>query len=205
MTDYNLIPQRTAKELVPDDVMLSMSIKIYMVGSLAWDYADTVLDLVRQAKISDTKKQSRELQLLYERYLRFRDRCGSDSLAEEKRLGLLFEELNQNRLTKLYEDLSTEIRYTTTLDDTWRSICASVLTALTVLDAIKMYARNCDRRIDNYGVNRKHSLLQDEFVELGTVLYRFIEGKCNTKLITRQKVAQELYAEILSLETCEDK
>lgn len=201
MIDYNLIRRRPVEEVVPKQVLNRMAIKIYMVGSLAWDYADTVLDLVRQAKISETKKQSRELQAVHERYLRFR-RAHGDSMAEEARLGLMFEKLNQKRMDKLYKHLCVEIRYTTQLSEQWRTICASALTALTVLDAIKMYARECDRRIDAYGARREHTILQDEFEELGRVLYKFVEGRCNSDLVTRRKVARELYSEILALETC---
>lgn len=196
-------PDRSAKALVPRSVMFNMSIKIYMVGSLAWDYADTVLDIVKQAKISETKKLSRELRELRDKYLHFRARCGSETLAEEARLGLMFEEMNQKRMNKLYKDLCVEIRYTTQLDETWRTICASALTALTVLDAIKMYAHHCDKRIDSYGVQRNHTILQDEFDRLSVLLGRFLQGKCSASLVTRKKVAEELYYEILTLEALE--
>lgn len=204
MIDYNLIRRPSVEEVVPEKLLNRMAIKIYMVGSLVWDYADTVLDLVRQARISETKKHSRELQAVRERYLRFREKHGGDSMAEEARLGLMFEQLNQKRMDRLYKHLCVEIRYTTQLNEQWRTICASVLTALTVLDAIKLYARECDRRIAAYGALRGHSILQDEFEQLGRVLHKFVEGRCYSGLVTRRQVAQELYAEILSLETTED-
>lgn len=196
-------PNRSAKKMVPRSVMFNMSIKLYMIGSLVWDYADTVLDLVRQAKISETKKISRELRELRDGYLAFRAQCGSDTLEEEAHLGLMFEELNQKRMNKLYKDLCVEIKYTTQLDETWRTICASALTALTVLDAMKMYARHCEKRIDSYGAQRIHSVLQDEFVRLGVLLGKFLQGKCSASLVTRKKVAEELYVEILTLEALE--
>lgn len=204
MIDYDLMRSPRVEDVVPSHVLNSMAIKIYMIGSLAWDYADTVLDLVRQAKISETKKCSRELQAVRERYLRFRENHGGDSMAEEARLGLMFEKLNQKRLGKLYKHLCVEIRYTTQLSEQWRTICASALTALTVLDAIKMYARDCDKRIDEYGARRNHTILQDEFEELSRVLYKFVEGRCYSDLVTRRKVARELYAEIMELEECEE-
>lgn len=196
-------PDRSAKKMVPRSVMFNMSIKLYMIGSLVWDYADTVLDLVRQAKISETKKISREFRELRDNYLAFRAQCGSDTLEEEAHLGLMFEELNQKRMNKLYKDLCVEIKYTTQLDETWRTICASALTALTVLDAMKMYARHCEKRIDSYGAQRIHSVLQDEFVRLGVLLGKFLQGKCSASLVTRKKVAEELYVEILTLEALE--
>lgn len=196
-------PDRSAKKMVPRSVLFNMSIKLYMIGSLVWDYADTVRDLVIQGKKSETKKISREMRELRDNYLAFRAQCGSATLEEEARLGLMFEELNQKRMNKLYKDLCVEIKYTTQLDETWRTICASALTALTVLDAMKMYARHCDKRIDSYGAQRIHSVLQDEFVRLGMLLGKFLQGKCSASLVTRKKVAEELYVEILTLEALE--
>ncbi len=205
MIDYNLMRRPTLEELVPNRLLNRMAIKIYMVGTLAWDYADTVLDLVRQARMAETKKNSRELRAVRERYLRFREKHGGDSLAEEERLGLMFEKLNQERLGRLYKHLAIEIRYTTALDETWRTICAAAITALTVLDAIKLYAAHCDRKIDSYGAPREHSILQDEFVDLGRALCGFLRGRCNADLVTRRKVAEELYREILTIDACEEE
>lgn len=202
MQGPNLIKERTAKELVPPSVMFTMSIKIYMMGALAWDYADTVLDLLVQGKISETKKVARQLRDLRTEYLRFRRKYG-DTLEEEDRLGLMFEELNQKRIDKLYKHLAIEVAYTTQLSKQWQAICASALTALTMLDAMKLYARHCDKRIDNYGVVRQHTILQEDFFTLANLLAKIIDGKCNPRLVTRSKVAEELYAEVLALETFE--
>lgn len=57
-----LPPKPKTIEDVPKDELLKMAALLFIIGRLAWDYADTVLDLASQMKLGgETKRISRTI------------------------------------------------------------------------------------------------------------------------------------------------
>ena len=57
----SMLEEKTIDDL-SIDTRVRMVIKIGLLGTLAWDYTETVLDIARQMKIKDMVKVSRAIQ-----------------------------------------------------------------------------------------------------------------------------------------------
>lgn len=56
-------PPKTTKDL-PQRPLARMATKLYLLGALAWDYADTVCNIAASLRICETKPASRAVREL---------------------------------------------------------------------------------------------------------------------------------------------
>lgn len=59
MCCFGPFTRRKTKEDLPHDILARMVAKSCILGALAWDYADTVLDIAARMRIGKTKPLSR--------------------------------------------------------------------------------------------------------------------------------------------------
>lgn len=183
-----------------------MSVCLYLVGALVWDYTDTVVKLAAQMRIGAAKRLSRavrELRLDYDR-VRAQD-LDSDYLNREWELAQLFEDVNKETFDRLCNGLLTEIRRDTTLDDANVILVEAVQMAMTMLDALRLYADECDKFIRRYYPAAPHSILPDHFKRLAILLPEYA-GDCYDRYSnTRHLTARTLLNRIKEIKLYDDK
>ena len=194
--------RRPTLDDVPQDELLHRSICLYLVGALVWDYTDTVLKLAGQMKISKTRRLSRavrELRLDYDR-VRAQD-LDRDYIRREWELAEMFEDVNKDTFDCLCNGLLTEIRRDTALDDDNAILVEAVQIAMTMLDALRLYADQCDRFIRRYYPAAPHSILPDHFRRLAILLPEYA-GDCYDRYSnTRQLTARVLLDRINEIQS----
>ncbi len=194
--------RRPTLDDVPQDELLHRSICLYLVGALVWDYTDTVLKLAGQMKISKTRRLSRavrELRLDYDR-VRAQD-LDRDYIRREWELAEMFEDVNKDTFDSLCNGLLTEIRRDTALDDDNAILVEAVQIAMTMLDALRLYADQCDRFIRRHYPEASHSILPDHFRRLAILLPEYA-GDCYDRYSnTRQLTARVLLDRINEIQS----
>lgn len=191
--DMPFEPRRRTLDDVPQHELLSRSVRLYLIGALVWDYTDSVLALAAQMKNHNTKALSRTIRQLRQDYDRVRaqdlDRA---YITREWELAEMFEEINRNTLSRLCNGLLTEIRRDTALDDANVLLVESVQIAMTLLDALHLFAKQCDAFIRRYCPRAPHSILPDCFRRLAILLPEYA-GDCYDRYSgTRQLTARTL-------------
>jgi hypothetical protein len=187
---------------VPQMELYKMAVKQYFLGALAWDYADTVNDLAASMRLDGTKKISRAVNNLRREYNSVRS-LDLDAKHRDKEweLAQLFESINKQHLSRLYTSLCNEIRRDhTKLTDEYVTLVASTYVALTVLDTVMLFARQCDRYIEIYYPEAPHSILPDHFVQLAKLLPLFAGDIYNPNMQARTLTAKILLNEVNRIE-----
>lgn len=175
----NLLPRRKTLDDVPQTQLSHMTVKLYLVGALVWDYTDTVLDIAAQMRIGGaTKKVSRvirELRKDYD-YIRSKD-LDRNHIKCELKLARQFENINEENFSRLCNGLLTEIRHDTTLDKDYVLLVEAVQMAMTIIDTMKLFAVQCDKFIRKFYPTAPHSILPDHFEKLSILIPEFA-GDC---------------------------
>lgn len=176
---YNLIPKRKTLDDVPQNELAHMTAKLYLVGALVWDYTDTVLDIAAQMRLGGAaKKLSRAIREIHKDYDRMRSfDLDSEDIRHEWSLAELFEDINRKHFSQLCTGLITEIRHSLNLNGDYELLVESVQIAMTVLDALNLYAEQCDKFISKYYPCAPHSILPDHFRKLAILLPQYA-GDC---------------------------
>lgn len=197
-------PRRGSLDDVPQTELAYMTVKIYFVGALAWDYTDTVLDIASQMKISETKKLSRTIRELRRNYDRLRAiDLDAEHIRQEWKLAELFEAINKEHISRLCNGLLTEIRHDHKLSGDYESLVEAVLIALTMLDALHLYADQCDAFIKKYYPDAPHSILPDHFTQLKWLLPEYAGDCYYSHSKARDTTARILLNEINRIELYE--
>lgn len=197
----DLFPRKKTIDDLPQREFLKRGFKVFMLGSLAWDYTDTVLDMMKHLRLPDeTKKVTRRIRNLKEDYDRVHSKSLSKSdIAEEKNVAEQFEDLCREHLNKLVFSLNNEKIVADVIRD-HKILVNSVQQALTVIDAMKIYAAKCDRWIWDNGVHDANSILPVHFIHLSKLL-PLLAGDCyNPDSEARRITAMILYKSLDRIE-----
>lgn len=194
-------PKRRTLADIPERICLGWAIRLFGLGSLAWDYADTVLDCAIIMRKPETKKLVRAVRNIKTEYDRFRARSINESyIKRETQIGLDFEEIFQEHLEKLHYGLKNELaRYTLEADSA--ALVEAVQQCLTLIDAMKLFAADCNRQIDEDGT---HSILPHHFEALARLIAEFAGDAYDRNSETRRITAKVIYNELKSLAMCDD-
>lgn len=175
------VPDPTPVLLVdsmPQELMTEWGTKLYMLMNLAWGYVETILDICIQQRIPDTKPLVRRIRDIRRRYDQFRHRSIDDRHDRMETYNAeVFESNFSADFDRLFHGLELEAgRHR--LTDAHRTLLIATHQALTIMDAVKMYARMCDREIRDRGIwTCDLCLLQSEFQELYPLIPQFA-GDC---------------------------
>lgn len=191
---------------VPSDDLFRMAIRLYLLGALVWDYTDTVLDIAAQMRVSATRPLARAVRALHMDYdhIRARD-LDSAHINKEWQLATLFEQVTAPCLSTLNRPLRREIQARFTLEADNLMLVQAVYVALTMLDAMRLYASHCDAFIHRYHPRAAHSILPDHFARLAVLLPQFA-GDCQySGSDARRVAARAILDDILSIELSDDE
>lgn len=194
-------PKRKSIDDIPDRIKLGWALRLYGLGSLVWDYADTVLNYAQMLRIPETKKLSRAVKTIKVDYDHFRSKLLNNTyLQKEEGIGLALEELCTDHLKKLHYGLKAEIgKYRLSPD--YVQMVESVQQCLTLIDTMKLYAKDCDKQVGN---PRLHSILPDHFVSLGILIAEFAGDAYEPNSQVRAITARILYNELKALGLYDD-
>ena len=200
----NLSPTPKSAKDIPQRTLSMMGAKLYLLGALTWDYADTVCNIAAQMRIGKTKPLCRAVRELKREYDRFRNRSMRDeALANETELALLFEDICQQHFTKLNYGIAAD-KSMAGLTKEYEMLIRAVQMAMTVIDTMKLYAAQCDEWIRSQGVEA-HSILSDHYLSLAILLPEFAGDSYNANAEARKLTARILLKEINQIEIYDEK
>lgn len=187
--------------MLTEDDLCRMGAKLYMLGSLAWDYADTVCNISAQLGIQETKKLCRAVRELKRDYDRCRNSAVRDAdLAKETELGLLFEQVCAEHFAKLNYGTASD-KAAAGLDEDYKMLLKAVQMAMAVLDTMRLYAEECDKRIAAARPGL-HSVMADHFRGLATLMPHFAGDCREAGREARKLTARILLNEIKRIDIC---
>ncbi len=194
---------RGGKPALTENDLCRMGAKLYMLGSLAWDYADTVCNISAQLGIQETKKLCRAVRELKRDYDRCRNSAVRDAdIAKETELGLLFEQVCGEHFAKLNYGTASD-KAAAGLGEDSMMLLKAVQMAMAVLDAMALYAGECDRRIREAKPGL-HSIMADHFRRLAILLPHFAGDCAEAGREARKLTARILLNEIKRIDICDE-
>ena len=129
--------------------------RIYVLIELAWDYLDTVANILIQMKVKPTRKAGKRLQAYHEAYKRYR--TGSVGIkGYEETIDLALDFLDEHRrdiFDRLADSLTADAAFFITEAKDQRPLYVAVQMALTIMDALKKVARQGDEFLRGYGIS----------------------------------------------------
>lgn len=202
-TFTTLPPKRHTKTIedVPGELLTDWSAKLLALMNLSWAYIDTICDLCIAMRLEPTKKLVRAIRTLRREYDRFRwPLTGPKFESEEAQWAEDVENLFQADFAKLFYSLSTETSKLGLTED-HKALVIAVQQALTLMDAVKAYARWCDKKIASFGVwVCDCCMVQTEFLKLYPLIPLFA-GDCynpdsQARTLTAQIIVNKLNRKI---------
>lgn len=198
-----VLPRRKTVNDLPTHLIAVMGVKLYLLGSLAWDYAETVREVAITIGDTRTKRLCRAVRELHYDYDRTRQYLlDAEHIAAESKLALLFESICSPILNNLSSELSAESNVIG-LNADYAVLVKAVQMALAVTGAMEVYARRCDQWLRRQGV-KGHSILDDRFRRLSILIPGFAGDCYNAHSPARIKATTALVKELLALELCDD-
>lgn len=192
------------KEDLPQEALAQMVAKTCVLGALAWDYADTVVNLASSMKIEKTKGLSRAVRQLYGEYRWLRHNVIDSGHADkEKELAELFEDINAKAFSRLCQGLRLEIGRDTGLNEEYTMLVCAVQMAMTVIDAMRLLDAEYGRWMESQGVAGL-TVIPPPFNRLAILLPEFAGDCYNPKSEARRITSRILYNEIGRVEFCSD-
>lgn len=165
---------KASMEAIPQRELFHRGVKLLIIGSLAWDYADTVRKIAAQMRLRQTKPLCRAfdaLRLDYDR-LTAAD-LDAEHLRRMEELSLLFEDICGRHFSRLCQGVRTEMGRSGPVEPSSAALVTAVQMAMTVLDAMAAYAEECDAFARSHYPGMPHSLLHDHYRRLAVILPQF--------------------------------
>lgn len=175
-----------------------MAVRLYMLGALAWDYADSVIYQASQME-TNSKKISRAIRDLRRNYDHDRQYHGidDDTKRQEYEVSLNFEKVCRKVLKKSHKDTLTLLREDVDNCTDRGYFIMAINDALVVVDTMIDYAGECDAYILKCsGMSNHHSILCDHFLILRKYLMQYAKDDINATEQAREKAKQGLMREL---------
>lgn len=204
MCCFGPFTRRKTKEDLPHDILARMVAKSCILGALAWDYTDTVLNIAARMRIGKTKPLSRAVKKLHDEWRWFRHGViDAGHLDKETELAMLFEDINTKAFSRLCQGLRLEIGRDTQLSEDFTMLVCAVQMAMTVIDTLKLYDARCGQWMESQGVPGL-TVIPHHYGRLALLLPEFAGDCYNPKSEARRITAKILYNEIMRVELYED-
>lgn len=174
---FTVTPQRKSLHDIEDDELLFRIAYIpYVIGAVAWDWVDSILDQAAQMRISATKGLARGIRELKKSYDRFRETSIYQQLcAEAQHHCECFQDGYADYFADMYKGMKEQIRYYYPhLLAQWVDFKATVYVTLVVIKALHRYVAWCDKRIRELLGGADNSILPQHFQLLYTLVYVYL-------------------------------
>lgn len=197
-------PKRITDE--PEDILITIRVRMYALGALVWDYVDSVLTMATQLRRSEVRRLSREVKNLRKDYEYFRSRnADSDHLEREMAWALEFEEYLRKPLRELCKGIKQEHEQAFGEVEVENGYyIMGVQQAQTMVEALIHYTKGCDRAIAKYGVDMtKRSIMPPVFRKLAILLPEFAGDLWIADSPSRRKAAETIALELTKIVVCD--
>lgn len=196
-------PTKTIRDL-PDDWMITLTARMTALGSLLWDYTDTVLDITISQRRTATKPLCRAVRQLQRDYdqLRQRVHATSEIRKQEEEWGLDFEDFVKPHTDAFLQEVQAEDAeaFGNIAPDT-RWLLLAVEQAVLISDALRHYTDGCDRALTRLGVDMEgKTVCPLPFRQLARLLPEFAGDLWRDKSPARAKAAEALAKELLKIQ-----
>lgn len=176
-------------DFVPEEVIVDLSCKLYSLCNLTWGYVDTILDLCVSMRLSETKQLVRTVREVKRKYDKFRARVlDRENVEKETMRGEQIEDKLDLDFQKLFYSLYNDISKLKLTDDHRRLVIA-VQQAMTLLDAVKIFSKHCDKVVESYThiPHMPDCMLEDYFKPLYYLVPQFA-GDCYNPDVAGRKL-----------------
>lgn len=197
-TDYR--PYTTLTE-VPEDIFITIRVRMYALGALVWDYVDTVLDIARSMRRHELKKPCRTVRGLRADYDYMRKTISDPQyLQRETQWAIDFEAyvmpITRGFISGFRQEHNQTCR---ALEGETYWLIIAVQQAICVLEALIHYTHGCDIAMTRYGVDiHRKSILPPHFRKLALILPQF----CGDRFIrsnARKKAAADIAMQLTKI------
>ena len=187
---------------VPEDILITIRVRMYALGALVWDYVDSLIDMYVTMRKPETKKITRAVREVKADYDYFRRlKTDAQHRGQELEWALDFEAHTDSHMKQLIRGIKQEhadLFGTMVSDTSW--FLMGVEQALCVLEALQIYVRGCDKALERYGVDmRNKTLLPKQFNQLAKLLPEYGGGLLAAKSPVRRTVAENLAKELTKI------
>lgn len=201
-------PKKRLADL-PEEWITAMMTRVCALGSLLWDYTDSILNMTAQMRLTATKplgRKVREIRLEYDRMRQY-THATTALRKQEEEWGLDFEDLVQPHIKRFFRELQKELadRFGE-LEAQTRYLILGVNEAVMVSDALTHYTRGCDNALARMDVDmRGKTTLPEQFQQLAKLLPEFAGDLWHKESPARAKAAEALAKSLLSIKvTCKE-
>lgn len=174
----SVVPKERLIDDLPQQELCLWGLRLFALINLSWDYIDTILQVCSNHRMDETKRLARRVRELKREYDQFRI-CGPVDGSFEKaetRHGLIIEEIYEGDFDRLFASLTLEADRRK-LTGGGRELFIAVHQALALMDAVRMYARWCDRQMASHGVWQTDCcMVQQQFLDLFPLIPQFLPG-----------------------------
>lgn len=191
---------------VPEDILITIRVRMYALGALVWDYVDTVTTMVVAMQKPETKKLNRAVRKVKEDYDYFR-KLNTDAKHREQEVEWALDfETHVDRYTKqLIRGIKQEMADQfgeIEVETEWFMI--GVYQALCMLEALQIYVKGCDKAIARYGVDMEgKTLLPKQFSQLAQLLPEYGGDLLIRRSPVRRAVAENIAKELTKIVVCD--
>lgn len=202
-TPHLITPPPKTRSLadIHQDILITMRVRLCALAALVWDYADTLLDLAKAAKLHSLKQPCRDIRTLRNEYF-YRRQQNSETpfFKHELNWALDFElfitPITEEYLNALKQELN-QLFSGLNEQEYWLTVAANQ--ALCMLEALQAYAKGCDKSLAKFGIDMTNkTMLPPSFQRLYPILHKFCRNiKLNPK--PRQKAANEIAVELAKI------
>lgn len=167
--------KKRLREVLSEDAIFSITYVPYVIAEVAWDYADTILDMAAYMKLSSTKKLCRAIKDLRREYDRTRYKIINDDWRKsETENMIMFQETLSDFFSKVYVTYRDTLKQTyTDLEENSLMLVASVYECRTVLQGLSMYAAAQEKIVSSILGYQIASILPEELRKLNTLIVEF--------------------------------
>lgn len=209
IVDWNIRPKKQREKTIEDidnQLVTELSVKLFLLMNLTWGYVDTICNLCAQMKIVETKPLTRQIKELKRQYLQFRHSVIPDKEeANEAERGEWFEEIFSADFDNLFNNIEMEAKRISK-DESQRLLTIATHQALTLIEAVKKYARYCDQKIKEQGVwVCDCCMVQTEFIKMIGIVRNFPTARDERFVPLRDISANILTNRLKSMEVWEEK
>jgi hypothetical protein len=195
------VTPQTIQDAFDRETLFRVSYVPYIIFEVAWDYADSMMNLCASLRIHETKKLCRAIRELRKRFDSYRERfIDLDSRNKEFDHMIQFEEESKRLLSGIYKGIKTTIRKQRPgVVDDWLEMVACVYMCEIIFSALFRYARDCDKLIESRCGRANHSILPDEMFQISRLIPEF-RGDVNVAISLRPAYVAKIYKQITIIE-----
>lgn len=165
------------REVLSEDAIFSITYVPFVIAEIAWDYADTILDIAVMMRLHETKKLCRAIKDLRIEYNRKRFEVIDDNWrkSETENMIMFQETLSHEYFSKIYGTFKDELMQTyPELETNSVMLIASVYCCKTVIAGMMRYCQAQEKIVASILGHEINSIMPKQMNRLNTLVSEFV-------------------------------